>query len=99
MRLIILLIYLIPTFCFVKFYKFLSLKMIHLIVPHMFLFLMLWLLNNTVALGLMKIYDQIRGVVPPIFVIFVVGIIGIVLWFYPIIYIFIMNEKRTTSKV
>ena len=98
-KLVFLLIYLIPTFFFVKFYKVFSLKIIHIIIPHFFLFLMIWLLNNTVNLGLMKIYDQIRDVISPLLVIFIVGIVGIFLWFYPIIYILQMKVKRTTSKV
>ena len=98
-KLVFLLIYLIPTFFFVKFYKVFSLKIIHIIITHVFLFLMIWLLNNTVNLGLMKIYDQIRDVISPLLVIFIVGIVGIFLWFYPIIYILQMKVKRTTSKV
>lgn len=97
--LIILFIYLIPSLWFVKFYQFLSLKIVHFIVPHMILFLMIGVLFNTDTLGLMKIYDQIRDVIPPFFVIFVVGIFALFLWFYPILYVLKMNGKRTTSKV
>ncbi|MFC2993986.1 hypothetical protein ACFODO_01615 [Acinetobacter sichuanensis] len=98
-RLIVLFIYLIPSLWFVKFYQFLSLKIVHFIVPHMILFLMIGVLFNTDTLGLMKIYDQIRDVIPPFFVIVVVGIFALFLWFYPILYILKMNGKRTTSKV
>lgn len=97
--LIVLFIYLIPSLWFVKFYQFLSLKIVHFIVPHMILFLMIGVLFNTDILGLMKIYDQIRDVIPPFFVIFVVGIFALFLWFYPVLYVLKMNEKRTTSKV
>lgn len=98
MMLVLLLIYLLPSLCFVKFYKFLSLKIAHLIVPHIVLFLMIGLLIYSVDLGLMKIYDQIRDVVPSFFVVFIIGIMSLLLWFYPIIYIIKMNEKRTTLK-
>lgn len=98
MMLVLLLIYLLPSLCFVKFYKFLSLKIAHLIVPHVVLFLMIGLLIYSVDLGLMKIYDQIRDVVPSFFVVFIIGIMSLLLWFYPIIYIIKMNGKRTTLK-
>ena len=84
---------------FVKFYKFLSLKIAHLIVPHVVLFLMIGALIYSVDLGLMKIYDQIRDVVPSFFVVFIVGIVSLLLWFYPILYIIKMNGKRTTLKL
>lgn len=99
MWLIVLFIYLIPSLWFVKFYQFLSLKIVHLIAPHVILFLMIGVLLSTDTLGLMKIYDQIRDVIPSFFVIFVVGIFALFLWFYPILYILKMNGKRTTSKV
>ena len=98
-RLIVLFIYFIPSLWFVKFYQFLSLKIVHLIVPHMILFLMIGILLNIDTLGLMKIYDQIRDVIPPFFVIFVVGIFALFLWFYPILYILKMNGKKTTLKL
>lgn len=84
---VVFLIYLIPSFYFAKHFKKYQLSILHLVLPHILMFGMLYALLNSFKLGLNPIYYWFADYLPNRLIFVVIGLIGVIFWLYPVIYI------------
>lgn len=84
---ILFLLYLVPSFYFAKYFKRYQLSILHLIFPHMLMFALLYAMMNSFKLGLNPIYDWVATYLPNSLIFAAIGLIGVIFWFYPVIYV------------
>ena len=84
---IIFLIYLIPSLYFVKHFKKYQLSILHLVLPHILMLGILYALMNSFKLGLNPIYYWFVDYLPNNLIFVVIGLIGVIFWLYPVIYV------------
>lgn len=81
------LIYLIPSFYFAKYFKKYQLSIGHLILPHVLMIAMLYTMINSFKLGLNPIYYWFADYLSNSFIFAAIGLIGALVWIYPVIYV------------
>lgn len=84
---VVFLIYLIPSFYFAKYFKKYQLSIGHLILSHVLMIAMLYAMMNSFKLGLNPIYYWFNHYLPNSFIFAVIGLIGVLVWIYPVIYV------------
>ena len=84
---VLFLIYLIPSLYFAKYFKKYQLSIGHLILPHVLIIAMLYAMMNSFKLGLNQIYYWFANYLPNSFIFAVIGLIGVLVWIYPVNYV------------
>jgi hypothetical protein len=81
------LIYLIPSLYFAKYFKKYQLSIGHLILSHVLMIAILYAMMNSFKLGLNPIYYWFNHYLPNRFIFAAIGLIGVLVWIYPVIYV------------
>ena len=84
---VVFLIYLIPSFYFVKYFKKNQLSIGHVILSHVLMIAILYAMMNSFKLGLNPIYYWFADYLSNSFIFAAIGFIGVLVWIYPVIYV------------